>query len=123
MTITAKDYLKGQTMIVNHEKTLAIVERFGANHQRFKAAEELSELQTLILQDANSNGKIPLNRIVEEIADVYVMLQQLQIIYYIDSRDIEPVIAYKLDRTLTDGRRSDKWEDESRSLSEKTQTD
>ena len=87
-------------MIVDLDKALKIIEKHGENHQRYKAAEELSELQTLVLQDANRNGKVPVGRIVEEIADVYVMLKQLMLIYQIDSRDIQPVIDYKLDRTL-----------------------
>lgn len=85
---------------VNFDKKMKIIEHYGENHQRYKAAEELSELQTLILQDANKNGKVPKSRIIEEIADVYVMLSQLKTIYQIDGRDIEPVIEYKVDRTL-----------------------
>ena len=87
-------------MSVSFDKSLKIVEHFGENHQRFKAAEELSELQTLILQDANENGKVQQSRIIEEIADVYVMLSQLKTIYCIDSRDIEPIIDAKVERTL-----------------------
>lgn len=85
---------------MNFDKKMKIIEYYGENHQRFKAAEELSELQTLILQDANKNGKVPKSRIIEEIADVYVMLSQLKTIYCIDGRDLEPVIEYKVDRTL-----------------------
>lgn len=85
---------------MNFDKKMKIIEHYGENHQRFKAAEELSELQTLILQDANKNGKVPKSRIIEEIADVYVMLSQLKTIYKIDGRDLEPVIEYKVDRTL-----------------------
>ena len=85
---------------MNFDKKMKIIEYYGEKHQRFKAAEELSELQTLILQDANKNGKVPKSRIIEEIADVYVMLSQLKTIYCIDSRDIEPIIDAKVERTL-----------------------
>lgn len=87
-------------MNVPYDKALQIVEHYGKNHQRHKTAEELSELMTLVLQDANENGKVQSFRIIEEIADVYVMLTQLELIYEIDSRDIQPVIDYKLNRTL-----------------------
>lgn len=87
-------------MIVNIDKALKIIEKYGENHQRYKAAEELSELQTLLLQDANKNGKVPVGKIVEEIADVYVMLKQVLLIYQLDDRDIQPIIDYKLERTL-----------------------
>lgn len=87
-------------MIFYIDKLLKIIDHYGANHQRYKAAEELSELQTLILQDANKNGKVPLSHIIEEIADVKVMVKQLELIYGIDSRDIDPIINAKVDRTL-----------------------
>lgn len=93
-------------MRVDTDKAVKIIDTHGTNHQRFKAAEELSELMTLLLQDANNNGKVPLNRITEEIADVYVMLKQVELIYLLDDRDIQPIIDYKLDRTL---KRDDKW--------------
>ena len=60
----------------------------------------MSELQTLVLQDANEKGKVPLHRITEEIADVYVMLKQLEIINFLDDRDIQPIINDKIERTL-----------------------
>lgn len=86
--------------MVKTDKLIKIIEHYGEDHQRYKAAEELSELQTLLLQDANQNGKVPLNRIIEELADVYVVLGQVELIYKIDSRDTGPIIEYKLDRTL-----------------------
>ena len=94
---------------MNFDKKMKIIEHYGENNQRFKAAEELSELQTLILQDANKNGKVPKSRIIEEIADVYVMLSQLKTIYCIDSRDLEPVIEYKVDRTLKEIETDERW--------------
>lgn len=87
-------------MVINIDRVLKIVEHYGEKHQRYKCAEELSELQTIILQDANQNGKVPKNRVIEEIADVYVMLKQIELIYGIDSRDIQPVIDYKVERTI-----------------------
>lgn len=110
-------------MIVSTEKAIQIVDMYGPNHQRYKAAEELAELQTLVLQDANLNGKVPTGRIIEEIADVYVMLSQLEIIYQIDSRDIEPVIEYKLERTLERARRNEEWQEKAQQeVNKKKQT-
>ncbi len=87
-------------MIVNTEKVYEIINHYGKQHQLYKAAEELSELLTLILQDANENGKVPLSRIAEEIADVYIILKQVEIINFLDDRDIQPIIDYKIERTL-----------------------
>ena len=87
--------------MINTEKVVNIVKHYGETHQMYKAAEELSELQTLVLQGANKNGKIPIGRIIKEIADVYVMLKQVEIIFEIDSRNIQPMIDYKIERTLS----------------------
>lgn len=68
-----------------------------------KACEELSELQTVILQEVNKHDKYPVEDIAgltEELADTYVMLKQLEIINLLDDRDLQPVIDHKLRRTL-----------------------
>lgn len=87
-------------MNVSIEKAVAILEHYGHKHQYFKVAEELSELQTLVLQQANEYGKVPIACIAEEIADVYVMLKQLEIMLLLDDRDIQPIIDAKLERTI-----------------------
>ena len=111
-------------MVVNVDKAIQIVDTYGPNHQRYKAAEELSELQTLVLQDANLNGKVPVNSIIEEIADVYVILKQLEVIYGIDDRDVQPVIDHKIDRTLRSVERIEQWYTESRkALQSKKETE
>lgn len=97
-------------MIVNTDKALSIIDHYGNRHQMFKCAEEMSELQTLVLQDANQNGKVPISRITEEIADVYIMLTQLELIYMLDSRDIQPIIDHKLDRTIRRMTQGERWE-------------
>ena len=97
-------------MVIPYDKIVHIVENYGNNHQRFKAAEELSELMTLVLQDANDNGKGGKGRIIEEIADAYVVLKELEVIYGIDSRDLELVIDFKIDRTINEmGDENNEW--------------
>ena len=88
-------------MIVNIDKVAQIVDHYGKAHQKIKTAEELSELQTVILQDLCDTNKNTRHELLEEIADVYVMLKQLEVIYEFDSRDINPIIEYKLERTLS----------------------
>lgn len=77
-----------------------ILRHYGGTHQLFKAAEELSELQMLILQDANEIGKVDTESIIEEMADVQIMLTQIALIYHIDPCKIADVIEEKLDRTI-----------------------
>lgn len=100
-------------MNVPYEKAVAIVDKYGVHHQKVKAAEELSELQTLLLQDANCKDKVSVAHITEELADVYVVLKQVEAIYFLDDRDIQPYIDFKLDRTLGDDR-NERWEEKSR---------
>lgn len=97
-------------MNVPYDKAVAIVDKYGIHHQKVKAAEELSELQTLLLQDANCKDKVNIAHITEELADVYVVLKQVEAIYFLDDRDIQPYIDFKLDRTLGDDR-NERWEE------------
>lgn len=93
-------------MWVDVEKAKKILEHYGKDHQIVKACEELSELQTILLQIHNkpemnrSEHHLNMVNVLQEIADVYVMLKQLEIALRMDSRDIEPVIEFKLDRAL-----------------------
>ena len=65
-----------------------------------KQAEELSELQTVVLQDLCDTNKNTRHELLEEVADVYVVLKELEVIYEFDDREINPIIEYKLERTL-----------------------
>ena len=90
-------------MKVDIESVKEIIKHYGYRHQMVKACEELSELQTVILQEVNKHDKYPVEDIAsltEELADVYVMLTQIEMINCLDSRDIEPIIEGKLARTL-----------------------
>lgn len=79
------------------KEILDIINRYGGQHQLYKAAEELSELQTVVLQDANKEI-ISKASVAEEIADVYITVKQIELIYGLDDRDIQPIIDYKLNR-------------------------
>lgn len=87
-------------MIVNIDKVAQIVGHYGKTHQKIKTAEELSELQTVVLQDLCDTNKNTRHELLEEVADVYVVLKELEVIYEFDDREINPIIEYKLERTL-----------------------
>ena len=72
-----------------------VVHFYGTENQKLKACEELCELQESILKDVNKHID---SGVVEEIADVYIMLSQLEIIYDVDNSDLVEMIEYKLDR-------------------------
>ena len=43
---------------------------------------------------------IMFNNLLEELADVYLMLEQIKYIYFIEDKDIEEMITKKIERTL-----------------------
>ena len=76
-----------------------IVHCYSCEKQKLKACEELCELQEVLLKDVNKPLANDVDRgVVEELADVYIMLAQLEIIYDVDIQDLFEMIAYKLDR-------------------------
>lgn len=86
-----------------------IIEHYGVNHQQRKFAEEVFELNEAIIQyeivyrDMCYSGEVINNQrqhIAEEIADVMVILKQIQYYYEIPDEEIEDVMKYKVQRTL-----------------------
>ena len=66
---------------------------YGADKQRIKCIEELSELQKELCKDAIGNGSQ--FHIAEEIADVEIVIAQMKI-YYGCARDVAAIKAQKL---------------------------
>lgn len=58
----------------------AAVKYFGEVPQKVKAIEELSELSAAIARDINDTH-VTREEIIDEIADAYIMIQQLAIMY------------------------------------------
>jgi hypothetical protein len=71
------------------------IERFGKVHQITKAVEEMSELQKELCKV--QIGEMEWMNVIEEIADVEIMLEQLRLIFNSD-RDIERVKGIKIER-------------------------
>ena len=74
------------------------IDKFGMNNQIIKTMEELAELQVELAKFFDmTNKEFDSETILEEIADVEIMIEQLKIIF--DCRDIiETVKGKKLDR-------------------------
>lgn len=70
-----------------------ITEHFGVSNQIIKLNEEVAELTVEIVKD-NYFG------IQEELADVYVILKQIQLYFEIEDEEIDSVSKEKIDRTL-----------------------
>jgi NTP pyrophosphatase (non-canonical NTP hydrolase) len=80
-------------MIINHNQIRKIINHYGHTTQFNKAVEELAELTRALVRDDRNN-------VIEEIADVYIMLEQLKIMGGISDDLINYVIDQKLNRTI-----------------------
>lgn len=69
---------------------------YGRRNQMNIAIEEMSELTKEICK--NKRGFANRDNIIEEMADVYIMLEQLEIIFDIDISEIIKMKEFKLNR-------------------------
>lgn len=76
------------------EQLEAIIEHYGKDNQIRKAIEELDELKEALNENHTKD------HIIEEMADVLVMLTQLALIYDIDPEVVDDMMEYKIDRTI-----------------------
>ena len=93
-----KDYRR--EMFENKQKKMIsrILSNHGFKNQLIKTVEELSELTTAIVQYYNKGpGESRLRGVQEEIADVYIMLEQIRRQFMSDC-ELKELIEYKLDR-------------------------
>lgn len=75
-----------------------ILAHHGFENQLFKTVEELSELTTAIVQYYNKGpGESRLRGVQEEIADVYIMLEQIRK-QFMSREELDNWINYKLTR-------------------------
>ena len=83
---------------MTNEKLIKIIKYYGETNQKIKTVEELSELSVAITHDLA--GKEDPENIIEEIADVWVMMNQLIMIYGISEKLINKIADEKIQRTL-----------------------
>ena len=80
------------------DQFLEIINHYGAKNQQRKLAEEVFELQEAITLFESGQGDV--KNVIEEIADVYVLLEQFEYYYEIEPEEIGKVIQYKVNRTI-----------------------
>lgn len=80
---------------------------WGKNPQMLQVIEEMSELIKEILKNVN-RGKDNISEMIEETADVEIMLEQLKCCYNIK----QEVEDYKKQKLLKIAKRLDEWENE-----------
>ena len=89
------------------DKLKKIIDYYGINNQQRKLQEEVFELQEAITKLDMAERDVNLfdieyfkGNIVEELADVFVILNQLAIYYKIDENKLYSIMEYKVDRTI-----------------------
>lgn len=80
-------------------KLLFLINHYGTKKQQDIAIEELAELQKAIIKYRREPSDKTKEAVVEEIADVQVMLEQLKIIYSCRTK-IDAIMDAKIDRQI-----------------------
>ena len=81
------------------EELLFIINCYGCKSQEDIAIEELSELQKAILKHRRKPCEETRKDIIDELADVEIMAEQLKIIYSC-YKEVEERKSYKIDRQI-----------------------
>lgn len=79
------------------DKLQTIADHYGIKKQLRQLAEECSELAVEASHSARKGTTV---KIIEEMADVEIMIEQIIYLAKIDKCDIEDCINYKLDRQI-----------------------
>lgn len=84
-------------MAKDNERIKTIADHYGIKEQLRQLAEECCELAVEANHSARKGTTV---KIIEEIADVAIMMEQIIYLAGIDRKDIDEVIDYKLNRQL-----------------------
>ena len=83
----------------NKKELFFIINTYGTKNQEDKAIEELAELQQAILKHREYRNYETEKNIIDEIADVHIMLEQLKIIYSCH-KEVDERVDYKIERQI-----------------------
>ena len=84
-------------IMIDEDKVKNIAEHYGLKNQLRQLAEECCELS---VESSHSARKGTTVKIIEEMADVMIMIEQVIYLAKIDKCDIEDCINYKINRQL-----------------------
>lgn len=84
-------------IMIDEDKVKDIAEHYGLKNQLRQLAEECSELSVEASHSARHGTTV---KIIEEMADVMIMIEQVIYLAKIDKCDIEDCINYKINRQL-----------------------
>lgn len=83
-----------------HRKIRRILKTYGNNQQMIVAAEECCELAHVLLKGARGNGQPDREAVLDEYADVWVMMAQVRRVFGFTDGEVLEVANVKVDRTL-----------------------
>lgn len=86
-------------MADRESKLLFLINHYGTLNQKLIAIEEMAELQKAIVKHIRQESEENINSVIEEIADVQVMLEQLKMIFSCKSKTDE-IMDAKIDRQI-----------------------
>lgn len=82
------------------KKCQKIAEHYGPNTQEFQAVSELMELGQVLTRRPGQRKEDWKEKLLDEMADVTIMIRQLRLLYDISDVDFEAKLVEKLDRQL-----------------------
>lgn len=87
--------------MTNEQKAIChkIADYYGTEHQAVKAIEEMAELQKELAKFTIGDGG-DIDSIVEELADVMIMIEQMRYCFDTHNIDVPKIIDAKLSRQL-----------------------
>lgn len=81
-----------------------LMEHYGEKHQLIKTMEEMCELGAEIVRIISNDSRASIGKLIEEVADVEVMLLQIRLLYdgFDDLPQVEDIMRYKLERATNE---------------------
>ena len=80
------------------EQLKTIITYYRPRNQILKAIEELTELTEVLIKSVNKG--FDMKNLIDELADVYIMSEQIKMIYEIDALELDNHITEKIERQL-----------------------
>jgi len=77
-----------------------VIEHFGEIAQIHKTINEMDELKDELLNCDKLHGTASRQAVLEELADVYNMLEQLKLIFEFEDAEVEDIQNLKMERTI-----------------------
>ena len=82
------------------DKCIKIAEHYGLHTQEWQTAQELFELGQVVTRRAAQRGRDWKEKLLDELVDVYIMIQQMLHLHDISKEEFDAKVEEKLNRQL-----------------------